>query len=149
MSTQLSFNAYGTSNLDSEFSNQLAYKENILKALYNSINQSIRVIEKSEKLIDVIIFDKSSSPLYRKDFTQLKKEAALEKIEKFQDRGGITVKFYDLKAHSDIETSFQAKNTIEKALKRYPALKNIDITFYNLDKNQAINLIPSFKSENK
>ncbi len=62
MSTQLSFNSYGTSNLDSEFSNQLANKVNILKAFYDSIDQSIRVIDKSEKLIDVIFYGESSCP---------------------------------------------------------------------------------------
>jgi len=139
MATQLSFNAHGTSNLDSEFSNQISNKVNILKALSESIHQSIRVIDKSEKLIDV--------SCHGKNFTALKKEAALEKVKSFYGKNDITVKFHDLKAHSDMGTKYQAKNTIDAALEEYPALRNIDITFNNLGKEQAINLLPSFRRD--
>ncbi len=93
MSTQLSFSANSTSDLNSEFVRQLSNKVNILKSLSNAIKNSIRVIDKSLKYIEI----KSDKEVFKAC-----KAKVLEKLKSISDN--FTLSFFNLKTHSDIGT---------------------------------------------
>ncbi len=157
------------SNLNSAFTQQLGNKINILKAVADTGNNAIQTITRSQKLIDVI-------PSTGEAFEALQKEEALKKINSseaiktfyqakdstsdisyeedslidIKDSKTLTLQLHNLKAHSDIMTSYQTKNTVEKALKKHPKVAgNIAITFDHLSKAQLLEALPACMDEEK
>ena len=89
-----------------ELLNQLNTKIQALKMLAESAHKIIIDIEISQKLIDVGFEDALNSV----HFNKLSQDKALQAVLEFKKP--ITLYFNNLSAHSDIWTSYQAKNTI-------------------------------------
>jgi hypothetical protein len=133
MSTQLSFSSNSTSDLNSEFVRQLSNKVNILKSLSNTIKNSIQVIDKSLKYIEI----KSDKEVFK----ACKANEVLEKLKSISDN--CTLSFYNLKSHSDFGTERPAINIIEQICKEYKDLTTT-IQFPLLAPDEAIYVIPAF-----
>ena len=116
-----------------EFNEQIETKIKIHHHLYDSIKNSISLIEKSQKLFSV----KVSNITYNKLSKTLATVILTEKIHTAKEDNSISLEFPYLKTHADIWTNYETFQIIEGAHKVFGGdEKLIDIKFKNIGKDK-------------
>lgn len=110
MSSSASGNGFGQSDLD----NQLNVRTTILGSYMNSVQQCLRVVKKSLRLVDVLCINKNSG--ITEHFVDIDQEDMENKVG--SNYSSYHVTFNDLTMYKDVGNQDQAMNTIDNAYRK-------------------------------
>jgi hypothetical protein len=145
ISKQINKTLCGIADYNSDFIKQIENERNIYTSVFESIQNSVQVINRSEKLIDILPKSKQQN-IQEAATTQLQKKVALETLDKLKSNDEYTLQFRHLCVSDDTFKNYQTLSIIDESLKKYPNLKP-KIIFANQNAESATELLPTFRKE--
>jgi hypothetical protein len=130
----------GNADIVSDFVTQIENESNIYTSVFQSIQDSLQVINRSEKLIDILPKSKQQN-IQEQATTHLQKKVALETLKGLKSNDEYTLQFHHLCVYDDSGKKYQTLSIIEETPKTYKNLKPM-IIFANQNAESAKELLP-------